>query len=105
MPLVFEIFLRATGWPTLSDSTSVEYQYSFCSFVVAVTRTSVVQVAQSNGVVVVNGQLIGKGDKGSCLELTCGFIQCVSGGMRVKQTSVNTVGVPTEIHKHYFLTL
>jgi len=55
MPLAYEIFLRATGWSTLADSTSVEYHKSICSFVVVVTKTSVVQVAQSSGVVVVNG--------------------------------------------------
>jgi hypothetical protein len=57
MPRAKGIFLCATGWSALADSTSVEYRYSISwfVFVFAVTKTSVIQVTQSSGLVVVNG--------------------------------------------------
>jgi hypothetical protein len=80
VPLAYEISLRAAGWPTLADSTSVEYQYSIYWFVDDVTKISIIQVAQSSGVVLVNGWVIREGAKGSSRELTYGFIQCMCGG-------------------------
>jgi hypothetical protein len=50
-----EIFLCAIGWSALADSTTVQYRYSVYWFVVAVTKTSVIQATLSTGVVAVNG--------------------------------------------------
>jgi len=70
VPLAYEISLRAAGWPTLADSTSVEYRYSIYWFIVDVTKTSIIQVAQSSGAVLVNGWVIREGVEGSSRELT-----------------------------------
>ena len=79
MPLANKIFLRTTGWSTLADSTSVEYQYSISSFVVDVSKTSVIQVAQSSGVVVVvNGYVFREGVEGSSREITLSSV-CLDG--------------------------